>query len=219
MNGMHGGAAPDVKPAAPAARLVSTLAVAGAIAGLLIVTVHQWAEPRILSHQARVIAAAVDEVLQGPAQTRTLYVHDGALVATPPAGLDTLKLERIWAGYDAGGRTIGYALMAGEPGFQDVINVIFGYDPATGRVLGMRVLDNKETPGLGDRIVKDTAWVAQFSDAGAPLVPTKPGNTTGDPHEVETITGATISSRAVIAIINNRIERMRPLLEQAGSMQ
>ncbi|HEX6135719.1 MAG TPA: FMN-binding protein [Longimicrobiales bacterium] len=219
MSGMHGGPAPEVKPAAPASRLVSTLAVAGAIAGLLIVTVHQWAEPRILSHQARVIAAAVDEVLQGPARTTTLYVHDGALVATPPAGLDTLKLERIWAGYDDTGRMIGYALMAGEPGFQDVINVMFGYDPATESVLGMRVLDNKETPGLGDRIVKDTAWVALFEGAGAPLVPTKPGNATGDAHEVETITGATISSRAVIGIINNRIERMRPLLERAGGMQ
>ena len=46
-------------------RLVATLAAAGAIAGLLIVTVHQWAEPRILTNQARVIAAAVDEVLGG----------------------------------------------------------------------------------------------------------------------------------------------------------
>lgn len=209
----------STKAATPAWRMVATLASAGAIAGLLIVTVHQWAEPRILSNQARVIAVAVDEVLQAPATTTTLYLHDGALAAEPPAGQDTMKLERVWAGYDDGGRLIGYAVMAGEPGFQDMIRIMFGYDPATERVLGMRVLESKETPGLGDLIEKDSVWVAQFDGAGAPLVQTKPGGGTGDPSEVETITGATISSRAVIGIINRRIEYMRPLLERVGGAQ
>jgi electron transport complex protein RnfG len=207
------------RPGTPSWRLVTTLAIAGALAGLLIVTVFQWAEPRILTHQARVIAAAVDEVLHAPARTTTLYVLDGALVTEAPAGLDTLKMERIWAGYDENDRMVGYALMAGEPGFQDVIGIMFGYDPATKRVLGMRVLESKETPGLGDKIEKDSAWVAMFDGARAPLEPVKPGGSTGDESEVETITGATISSRAVIGIINHRIERMRPLLERAGGGQ
>lgn len=209
----------DTKPATPSWRLVTTLAVAGALAGLLIVTVHQWAEPRILSHQARVIAAAVDEVLQAPASTTTLYVHEGALVTAPPAGMDTLKMERVWAGRAADGSLTGYALMAGEPGFQDVIRIMFGYDPATEQVLGMRVLESKETPGLGDLIEKDSAWVAQFDAAGVPLIQTKPGGGTGNPQEVETITGATISSRAVIGIINRRIEAMKPLLQTVGEVQ
>jgi electron transport complex protein RnfG len=216
---MSGTANDSAQHGTPSWRLVATLASAGALAGLLIVTVFQWAEPRILTHQARVIAAAVDEVLHAPARTTTLYVHDGALSATAPAGMDTLKLERVWAGYDDGGRMVGYALMAGEPGFQDVIGIMFGYDPATERVLGMRVLESKETPGLGDRIEKDSAWVAMFDGARAPLQPVKPGGSTGDESEVETITGATISSRAVIGIINHRIERMRPLLERAGGGQ
>jgi electron transport complex protein RnfG len=204
------------RPPTPPWRVIVTLAVAGAIAGLLIVTVHQWAEPRILANQARVIAAAVDEVLQGPASTVTLFMNDGALVTTPPAGQDTMKLERVWAGYDEGGRLIGHALIAGEPGFQDVIRIMFGYDLAADRVLGMRVLESRETPGLGDLIEKDSVWVAQFDAAGVPLIQTKPGSGTGDPREVETITGATISSRAVIGTINRRIEQMRPLLQQVG---
>jgi electron transport complex protein RnfG len=211
MNGMHG-SAPESKPAAPAWRLVTTLAAAGALAGLLVVTAYQWAQPRIAAHQARVIAAAIDEVLQAPARTATLYVHDGALVTSAPAGMDTLALERVWAGYDADDRRIGYALIAGEPGFQDMIRIMFGYDPVTQQVLGMRVLESKETPGLGDKIEKDSAWVAMFQDAAAPLQTIKPGSGTGAPHEVETITGATISSRAVIGIINHRIEQMQPLL-------
>jgi Na+-translocating ferredoxin:NAD+ oxidoreductase subunit G len=197
-------------------RLIATLGVAGALAGLLIVSVHQWTQPRILAHQARAIALAVDEVLQGPERTETLFLWDGALTATPPAGVDTVQLDRVWAGYDAGGQRVGFALIGAEAGFQDIIRVMFGYDVASGRVLGMRILESKETPGLGDKIFKDAVFVAQFRTAQLPMVPTKPGTGTGDPREVDTITGATISARTVINIINNRVERMRPLLESAG---
>jgi Na+-translocating ferredoxin:NAD+ oxidoreductase subunit G len=197
-------------------RLIATLGVAGALAGLLIVSVHQWTQPRILAHQARAIALAVDEVLQGPERTETLFLWDGALTATPPAGVDTVQLDRVWAGYDAGGQRVGFALIGAEAGFQDIIRVMFGYDVASGRVLGMRILESKETPGLGDKIFKDAVFVAQFRTAQLPMIPTKPGTGTGDPREVDTITGATISARTVINIINNRVERMRPLLESAG---
>jgi Na+-translocating ferredoxin:NAD+ oxidoreductase subunit G len=90
---------------------------------------------------------------------------------------------------------------------------MFGFDPEASRVLGMRILESKETPGLGDKIFKDEAFVAQFQVAQVPMKPIKPGSGTGDPREVDTITGATISARTVIEIINNRVERMRPLLD------
>jgi Na+-translocating ferredoxin:NAD+ oxidoreductase subunit G len=198
-------------------RLIMTLGVAGALAGLLIVSVHQWTQPRILAHQARAIAAAIDEVLQGPARTETLFLWDGALTAAPPAGVDTVQLDRVWAGYDEGGSRIGFAIIGAEAGFQDVIRLMFGYDPGTRRVMGMRILESKETPGLGDKIFKDTVFVGAFRTAQMPLVPTKPGTGTGDPREVDTITGATISARTVINIINNRVERIGPLLDEAGS--
>ena len=206
----------QVKPATPSWRLISTLGVAGAMAGLLIVLVFGWAEPRILDNQARAIAAAIDEVLHDPARTETLFLVDGALTTTPPAGTDTLKVDRVWAGYDDDGRRVGFAMLAAEPGFQDLVHVIFGFDAESGTVLGMRVLDNKETPGLGDKIVKDSAWVAGFEGAAAPLVAVKPGTGTGADNEVDTITGATISSRVVIQIIDNRIAQVRPLLPRGA---
>jgi Na+-translocating ferredoxin:NAD+ oxidoreductase subunit G len=206
-------------PREPAWRLVLTLAVAGGLAGLLIVSVHQWTEPRIMAHRAAAIAAAVDEVLQGPERTETLFLWDGRLTAQPPAGADTAKLDRIWAGYAASGERVGYAIVGAEAGFQDVIRLMFGYDPTARRVLGMRILESKETPGLGDKIFKDTVFVGQFRTAVAPMLPTKPGTGTGDPREVDTITGATISARTVITIINNRIGALQPLLDAAGGGQ
>jgi electron transport complex protein RnfG len=196
----------------PSWRLLATLGVAGAVAGLLVMLVQGWAEPRIESHRAAVLQAAIMNVLGEPARYDTLYVSDAGLTQGPAAGTDTRTADRVYLGYDAAGRPVGYAITAAEPGFQDVIRLIFGYEPASGNVLGMQVLENKETPGLGDKIEKDASFVAEFEGARAPLAGVKAGAGAGGPGEVDMITGATISSRAVIGIINRRLERLDPLL-------
>jgi electron transport complex protein RnfG len=200
------------RPQVSAWRLIATLAIAGATAGLLIVTVFQWAQPRIQAHQAEVLRIAVSEVLKGPARTERFFLHQGELTMDVPPVPDTLKVERVFLGYDAGGSPVGFAVTGAEPGFQDLVHVIFGYDPLSRQLLGMKVLDNKETPGLGDAIVKDEAFVAEFDGVLAPLGGVKKGAARGEPQEVEMITGATISSRTVISVINHKIEALHPLL-------
>jgi len=81
-----------------------------------------------------------------------------------------------------------------------------------GKILGVRVINHKETPGLGDKIEKDRAFVSQFAGAQAPLVGIKTAKRS-NPREVVMITGATISSKAVIRIINNVLKRLGPLVD------
>ena len=197
----------------PSRKLMVTLAGAGALAGLMIVFVYGWTQPTIQAYKARMLAAAVQEVLRMPARYDTLYVHDGRLVDQLPDGSSTVGVEAVYLGYDADGSPIGYAIAAGEPGFQDIIGIIFGYDHHNGKVLGMKVLESKETPGLGDKIEKDADFVGQFDGALTPLLGVKARNASGDLHEIDMITGATISSRTIIRTINNAIERMGPMLD------
>ncbi len=212
----NGETAPPVEQV-PAWRLFMTLAFAGALAGLVIVLVYQWAQPRIQAHQLMVLREAIQEVLKSPAHYETLYVRDGALTPEPPPGQDSLTAERVFLGYDEEGNPIGFAVTGEKPGFQDIIRLIFGYDPATDRVLGMTVLESKETPGLGDKIEKDSSFVNEFEGVQIPLVGVKDG---GDgPNEVDTITGATISSEVIIEIINQRIETLEPMLEDYMSRE
>ena len=201
-----GGAEAPPQPEISSVRLVATLAVAGALAGLVLVLVHQWTQPRILAYQARVLQEAVVEVLGGPETTQTYYWHDGAFTAAPPPEADTATADRVHVGFDGTGRPTGVALAAAEPGFQDVIRLLFGYDPSAGTVLGMKVLESKETPGLGDKIEKDSSFVAEFRGVGTPLLGVKAGAGSGDAGEIDMITGATISSRAIVDMINNRLE-------------
>ena len=194
----------------PSWRLITTLAVAGALAGLLIVGVFQWAQPQILANRAEVIRTAIQEVLGSPERVETLYVTDGQLSPEAPAGVDTTTAEKVYLGYDGNGVPIGYAVTGEKPGYQDVISLIFGYDPGEGEVLGMRVLESKETPGLGDKIFKDSAFVAEFAGVQAPIDGVKDGG--DEPDEVDMITGATISSEAVIDIINMRVDALESAL-------
>jgi electron transport complex protein RnfG len=70
--------------------------------------------------------------------------------------------ESIYAGFDETGRFVGWAIPAEGAGFQDTIRLLYGYVPEREEIVGMRVLESRETPGLGDRILKDPAFVAEF---------------------------------------------------------
>jgi electron transport complex protein RnfG len=97
-------------------------------------------------------------------------------------------------------------------GYQDVIGVIYGYSFAEEAIIGMQVLESKETPGLGDKIETDPAFLQNFerldvslvddlSEVANPIVPVKHGEKT-HPWEVDGITGATISSVAIAKILD-----------------
>jgi Na+-translocating ferredoxin:NAD+ oxidoreductase subunit G len=204
-------AGPPARPLASAQRLIGTLGGFGALAGLLIVAAFATTQPRIRANKAAALAAAINEVLAAPDRYDTLYVTEDSVSRRLPAGANAETAEAVYLGWRNGTRA-GFAIVANGPGFQDNIRLIFGYDPATSRLLGMKVLESKETPGLGDRIYKDAEFVAQFTRVQAPLEGVKEGQGEGQPTELVMITGATISSRALIRAINAALERVGPRL-------
>ena len=211
--GMSAGAPPVAARDVRSWKLVALMTTAGAIAGLLIVTAYQATLPRIERHQGEVMQAAVREVLRAPASFDTLYLYRGALVKTLPAGTATKGLEKVFLGHDAAGRRVGFAVSAAENGFQDLVTLMFGYDATAHRLIAMKVVGNKETPGLGNKIETDSAFVNGFVNAAAPLEGVKKDRGKSGPNDVVMITGATISSRAVIRIVNDAIARWQPLMD------
>jgi electron transport complex protein RnfG len=206
--------APAEKPVSTL-RLIATLGIAGALAGLLIVMVNQHTKPMIDAYKAEQLQKAVYEVLPGTERYNTYYLVNDALSLDLPEGAKESEYKRIYVGYDAGGQLSGVAMSRGESGFQDIILIIFGFNPNDGKLMGMKVLDSKETPGLGDKIFKDMDFVNQFfANPDTPLIPVKPGTGKGLPGEIDTITGATISSKKLVEIINNAMEEWQPYIDQ-----
>lgn len=195
----------------PAWRLVLTLALAGGLSGWLVAAVYNVTLPRVQQYAAARMNEAIREVLKAPARWDTLYLVDDKLSRTPRPGGTRPELSTAFVGYDASGKRIGVAVTEEQPGFQEPMVLMIGFEPESGSLLGFSVLDQKETPGLGDKIEKDSSFVAQFGGREAPLrgVKRAPEN----PNEVQTITGATISSRAVIRIINQALAKWRPLIQ------
>ena len=70
----------------------------------------------------------------------------------------------------------------------------------------LRVLGNRETPGLGSKIATDNGFISQFQGLSLdhPIEVVKPGR--GEhPWQIDAITGATISSEAVARVINQSV--------------
>ena len=199
------------RPEVSSFRLLMTLGVAGALAGALLVFVYLWSEPLIQAENARVLREAITEVLKGPDHYESVFLLDGELTTQVPEGVDTLDLDKVFLGYDESGNPVGFAMTHRGFGFQDLIEVIFGYDADAGQVLGMKVLNHHETPGLGNKI-EDQPFVGEFDGADAPLEGVKPDRNTGAGNQVDMITGVTISSKAVVRIINERIAELADLL-------
>ena len=146
---------------------------------------------------------------------QALVSRDGELVVVAAPDKDE---PVIYGGYDEAQAFVGYAIPAAGPGFQDTIAILYGYIPGKKQVVGMEVLESRETPGLGDKIYKDAVWVAGFSALSVEpeIIAVKKG-TKSSPNEIDAITGATISSKAVVRIINEAHMAWVAQLPPAGS--
>lgn len=109
------------------------------------------------------------------------------------------------------GELAGWVVKTAGQGYADKIELLIGLDFAAEAITGLFVLDQKETPGLGNKIVTDE-WRGQFiaKETGSPLTVTKDGAKAE--NEIDCITGATISSRAVSNIINTAVNDLKDLL-------
>jgi electron transport complex protein RnfG len=191
------------------ARLIISMVVAGFFSGLIIIGIFLITFDTIKENKARELKEAVLRVLPGVSQMSQLRLEKDRVVAyTGDPDENTL-----YAGFSHDGRFAGYALTGAGAGFQDTIKVIYGYQPESERVVGMWILDSRETPGLGDKIYKDAEFVANFDALSIqPTIKVVKKGTKTKNSEVDAITGATISSKAVVRIINIANEKWLPHL-------
>lgn len=123
------------------------------------------------------------------------------------------KTERIYEIHNKTGDKIGWVVNAAGQGFADRIELLLGLNTDVSQVTGMYVLDQKETPGLGDNI-RDPKFCARFQGlkTDSPLLVVKEE---GDKeHEVQALSGATVSSQSVTNIVNDAVTRLRDPIDK-----
>ncbi len=114
---------------------------------------------------------------------------------------------------------LGWAFNVSGPGFADKVELVVAVDSNFDKFAGYAVLSSNETPGFGDRI-KLSYYRNQF--AAAPVEELKLTKT-GDPKKIDAqivaITGATVSSEAVVKIINNCVKQIENQMREKGLIE
>ena len=211
----------QVPPDTPSLRMLMVLGGISMLAGFLVVMVFQYTAPMIAENQRIAIEKAVFRVVPGAIARTDFFLGEEGL---KPAGEEVVSGERIYAAYDDNGQLKGIALKAEATGYQDVIRILYGYDPICQCVTGIRVLKMTETPGLGDKIAFDPEFLKNFEALDATLNAAgdglknvihavKHGNKS-EPWQIDSISGATISSAAIGRMINASGQRMFPLIQK-----
>lgn len=200
--------------------MIRTLGLIAMLSGFLVVSVFEYTKPMIAENKRKAIERAVFQVIPGAVERRDFAVTESGV--TPVAEGETSDGYTIYAGYDADGNLKGIAAEAGAQGYADIVNIMFGYDPACECILGFSVLKMAETPGLGDKIITDDNFQANFGDLDAslnndksslsnPIVTVKHG-TKKNPWEIDAISGATVTSKAVGKALNDASQKLLPMI-------
>ena len=205
--------------ATPSIVMLRTLSLVAGLSGFLVVLTYQITLPLIEENKRIAIERALFKVIPAAVSRRDFVVTDQGIVAVDD---DTNEGTLIYAGYDEQGQLVGVALEAAAQGYQDVIRILYSFDPACQCIRGIEVLKMAETPGIGDKIAKDPQFKENFvalearlnddaSGLANPIVMVKQGSKT-EPWQIDAIAGATISSRAVARMLNNSAQQMVPTI-------
>lgn len=187
------------------------LAAAFGVAG-----VFQLTRPRILATEQRARQAAQQQVVP---------------VAAEDIKFETLNPQadaaaQVAVARDKASNVLGYAALGEAQGYSSRVKIMVGMDAAAEKIMGLKIVSQQETPGLGTRIAevkadqtilglirgqecapqadKTPKFLAQF--IGRPLDEIKLTSANG---EIQAITGATISSGASVAAVRQAVEKIQ----------
>ena len=104
-----------------------------------------------------------------------------------------------------GGDTVGCIFVTEANGYGGIVSVMTAVD-MEGKIVAVEILEaTDETPGLGQNVTKPD-WYSQFGGLKGDITVIKGGSANTENNEVNAVTGATISSKAVTTAVNQALD-------------
>jgi len=179
--------------------------------GLLIAVADAAWSARIEQNKAEKLRGLMANLISD-ANSFEIAIKDASL----PGDKGRMVKTNIYKALDKQGNCLGFSFVAVGAGFADKIELVVATDDACEKLLGFNVLSSNETPGFGDNM-KNDSFRSQFKDAPAgELSLVKIGDSGKIDNEIVTITGATITSTAVINIFNKSVMSVKEQLTGKG---
>ena len=192
-------------------RLILVLTAAAMLSGLLLSMLNLHTLPLIEAYQNQVLNDALSSVLPGSDRIEE-QIYGNKL---------------FYFGYDKQDNVNGIAFLTEGNGFQSKLRILIGTDPGMTQITRIRILEQKETPGLGTKIETDPSnknnpeWFPkQFNGLNISNNISYVKNEVPDKSagEIMAITGATISSKAVVDIINAALVKNNRILKENSDL-
>ena len=209
-----------IQPSTPSAAMIRTLGLVATICGVLIVTAYEGTLDAVNANKKIALERAVFKVIPGAAKVDE-YVATAAGIQ-PAAAAAPEGAVKFYAAYDQAGALKGIAAEGAAKGYADTVRVMYAYDPARQAITGLGVVSMRETPGIGDKIYTDQAFLRNFEALDAKLAADLKGlanaikvvkhGSKQNAWEIDAISGATVTSKAVGRGINESAQRLLPLL-------
>ncbi len=192
--------------------LVLVLAI---LFGTALAAVQAALGPKIEENKLAETLERIPSLVLGEDAAQKLLLSGKALDILPRTmELDKEGVKKFYTLYDVyfqDGTNAGLVAKASGQGYADKIELLVGFDVQASSLTGLFILDQKETPGLGNKII-DKSWRDQFvsKPTSERLIVVK-GRAGGKKEidEIDAISGATISSRSVTAIVNTVVNDLK----------
>ena len=212
--------APPQPQATPATSLLKTLGLVSTVCGLIIVGAYQGTYDAAAANRRLALERTVFKVV--PAAKSMTEWQATPQGIRPTGGEAVAGAVKFYAAYDAEGVLAGIAAEGAAKGYADTVRILYGYTPDCRCVVDIGVISMRETPGIGDKIVTDQAFLANFEALDVKLnaelsalanevKAVKHGSKT-NPWQIDAIAGATVTSRAVGKAINDSAQQLLPKL-------
>jgi electron transport complex protein RnfG len=208
--------------ATPTGAMIRTLGLVSTICGLIIVGAYQGTYDAVAANKRIALERSVFKVVPAAKSIQEYNALQGGGIAPATSAELPPGAVRFYAGYGEDGRLAGIAAEGGAKGYADTVRIMFGYDAGCQCIKGISVVSMRETPGIGDKIITDKEFLTNFTaldvKLGADLkalaneVKTVKHGTKSNPWQIDAISGATITSRAVGKGINDAAQLLLPRL-------
>ncbi|MDP2924594.1 MAG: RnfABCDGE type electron transport complex subunit G [Candidatus Omnitrophota bacterium] len=155
------------------------------VASGLLVGVYSLTKPRIASQGQAEIQTSLKQVLADAVRFEPIKEKEEIV---------------YYKGYDNKNKIVGVAFNASAKGYSSIIETMVGIS-LEGEIIAIKVINQNETPGLGARIA-EKSFTSQFIKKSVTEL-----------SKVNVISGATISSKAVIESVKRKAEEIKKLLK------
>lgn len=153
-----------------------------------------------------IAARALEDRLNSLAQVIPASIHDNNLVEDATVMMNESGKEITVYRATKEGQVTGLAYEIFGVGYAGKMKLMLGID-AQGKILGVRVLAHKETPGLGDKMeVKKGDWILRFDGLSLENTPLEKWKVKKDGGMFDQFTGATITPRGIVNAIRGGLQ-------------